>query len=145
MEPTYKIRNVKKDDVPGILEIALELGYPASENTVQDLIDLVLKNTDHNIILAEMDAKLLGYIHLHSVISESSQKTEVSGILIPDSHRKKGLGSRFLKEAEKWTRGRNLDTISIRTNLIRSEAIPFFKHHGFQHDSLHDAFIKRLT
>jgi len=145
MDENYKIRNVKEDDVPGILEVAVELGYPASEKTVKDLVNLVLKNADHQIILAEDNYNLLGYIHLHSVDSEDNQKTEVSGILIPDSHRKKGLGSRFLKEAEKWTRGRDAQTISIRTNLIRPEAVPFFKHHGFQHDTVQDAFIKKLV
>ena len=145
METTYKIRNVREGDISGILDIALELGYPASEKTVRDLVDLVLGNTDHQIIIAEMDSKLLGYIHLHTVDSQDTHKIEVSGILIPDSHRKKGLGSRFLREAEKWSRGRNFNTISIRTNLIRSEAIPFFKHHGFQQDTIQDAYVKYLT
>ncbi len=145
MDENYNIRNVNKNDAAGILEIALELGYPASNKTVNDLVKLVIENNDHQIILAEEDVKLLGYIHLHSVKTESNQKTEVSGILIPDSHRKKGLGSRFLKEAEKWTRSRDHQVISIRTNLIRPEAIPFFKHHGFRLDVTQDAFVKQLA
>ena len=145
MDPIYRFRTVKELDIGGILETAQELGYPASEKTVKDLVNLVLERKDHQIIIAESENKLLGYIHLHCIKAAiEQQKIEVSGILIPDSYRSKGIGSRFLKEAEKWTRGRDINTISIRTTLIRPEAIPFFKHHGFHHDASKDSFIKQL-
>jgi N-acetylglutamate synthase-like GNAT family acetyltransferase len=146
MDPNFRFRTIEEQDIAGILKTAIELGYPASEKTVKDLVELVLERNDHQIIIAEAEKKLLGYIHLHCIEIESErQKIEVSGILIPDSQRSKGIGSRFLKEAEKWARSRDIHTISIRTNLIRQEAIPFFKHHGFQHNTSVDAFIKHLV
>ena len=146
MDSNFRFRTVKEQDISGILELALQLGYPASEKTVKDLVTLVIKKDDHQIIIAETEKKLLGYIHLHCIDDESDrQKIEVAGILIPDSDRSKGIGSQFLKETEKWTRGRDIYTISIRTNLIRPEAIPFFKHHGFHHDASQDTYVKQLT
>jgi len=146
MDSNIRFRKVDEHDITGILEIALELGYPASEKTVKDLVNLVVEKDDHEIIIAKTERKVLGYIHLHCIEGESEQqKIEVSGILIPDSHRSKGIGGRFLEEAEKWTRGRDIHTISIRTNLIRPKAIPFFKNHGFHHDTSQDTFIKQLV
>jgi N-acetylglutamate synthase-like GNAT family acetyltransferase len=144
MDPTIKIRNVKAVDAPGILKIARELGYPASEKTIKDLIKLVTQKNDQQIIIAENDLGLIGYIHVHTLAENDVVRTEVSGILLPESSRNKGIGSQFLKEAEKWSKNRDIKSICIKTTLIRSEAIAFFKYHGFRLEPAKDIFTKQL-
>jgi len=135
METVFRFRELNEDDRQGILDIARQLGYAASEQTVSDLVDLVLKKENQQMVIADDGKHLLGYIHLiFDDTDETTVRVDIAGILIPDNFRGKGIGTAFLKEAEKLSRGRDVKTMSIRRNLIRNEAIPFFNHHGFKTD-----------
>jgi len=145
MEKVYRFRTVTDSDRPGILAIARQLGYAASEQTVSDLLDLVLKKENQQMVIADDGKHLLGYIHLScNYTNESSVRVDIAASLIPDAFRGKGIGSAFIKEAEKWSRGRNIKIMSIRRNLIRNEAIPFFNHHGFKTDLSGEILTKEL-
>jgi GNAT superfamily N-acetyltransferase len=145
METVYRFRELTEDDRPGILDIARQLGYAASEQTVSDLVDLVLKKENQQMVIADNGKHLLGYIHLiFNDTNESAVCVDIAGILIPDDFRGKGIGTAFIKEAEKWSRGRDVKTMNIRRNLIRNEAIPFFNHHGFKTDLSGEILTKEL-
>jgi GNAT superfamily N-acetyltransferase len=145
MNTPYRFHIVCENDRSGILALAHQLGYTASEQTVADLINLVLKQENHQMVVADSHEQLLGYIHLicnHS--NKKAAKVDIAAILITDNHRGKGIGSAFLKEAEKWSKDKDIKTVSIRRNLIRDEALSFFKHHGFAPNPSGEMLIKHL-
>ena len=146
MHAKYQLRVVKEEDRSGILSLAQQLGYSASEQSVNDLVTIVVSEENQQMVLAEEGDRLQGYIHLICNCSDRvNPRVEIAGILIPDKFRGKGLGSAFVKEAEKWSRSKDIKLISIRRSLIRNEALAFFRHHGFSPAPSGDILIKQLA
>ena len=142
----FIIRNANKEDCPDITKLTNELGYPSSEDKVSEILDMVLEHDDHRLFVAELENKLVAYIHLVSSIRIGSDPfVEVVAFVVHRDYRNKGIGKSLLNETEKWVRSKNIKNIRIRSNIIRQEAHKFFTQRGFNNLKTQEVFLKQIV
>lgn len=141
----FIIRQAKKEDYSEITNLTNELGYPSSEEKVQEILDMVLTHNDHQLFVAEVDGVLVAYIHLVCTIRISSEPfVEIVAFVVHSNYRKMGIGKSLIKETENWAAEKGYRFIRIRSNIIRQEAHKFFNQRGFNNLKTQEVFLKEI-
>ena len=77
--------------------------------------------------MAVLDGTVFGWISLNIVRYFYVQPfKEVSGFVVDEKIRNKGLGKKLLEAAEEWVKEEGYRLIRIRTNVLRTEAHKFY-------------------
>ncbi len=110
----------RAQDVKGIIKFGLEKAL----------------NKDHLLLVAESDGNIVGYlkaeIEKRSLTKLHDKKLYIRHIIILKQYRNKGIGTQFIKEAEKFAAAKNIPFITLKTSTKNKEALDFYKNLGFQ-------------
>jgi len=74
----------------------------------------------------------------------ADRPAEIEGLVVEQRHRGFGIGSMLLAEAEKWARSKSCRIVTLRSNVVRKEARPFYEARGYKVVKTQRAFIKNL-
>lgn len=127
------IRRMMLSDAEAINNLSQQLGYPLSiEETLANLQKLLSSNDDCCLV-AVNDSLVVGWIHAfvaHRI--ESHRFAEIGGLVVDESCRSKGIGTRLVKEVEQWCLQKGLFTLRVRSNAKRNEAHRFYTNLRFE-------------
>jgi predicted N-acetyltransferase YhbS len=127
-----RIRPAKAGDAGAIAALSGELGYPADAGDVARRLRWVTEAHDHVAFVAEDDGQVVGWIHVFSALRlESEQFAEIGGLVVAESHRRRGVGRLLCERAVWWAEVLNLETLRVRTRVER-EAHLFYRRVGFR-------------
>ena len=87
-------------------------------------------------VIAEADGRIAGYLMLGS---NWNRTAELCLIIVDAAIRRRGLGQRFVQEAEAFARERGLRALQWETQTDNRNAIEFAVSQGFRIAGLHDA------
>jgi GNAT superfamily N-acetyltransferase len=140
------IRNATLEDTTPIAILCGQLGYPTSPEEARDRLTTILDKQDHAMLVAETPIKgLLGWIHVFAkYLPVADPYAEVSGLVVYEPFRSKGVGKALIQAAEEWTLNHGFHTLLIRSNTIRSGAYEFYTHIGYQLKKNQNVFVKGL-
>jgi GNAT superfamily N-acetyltransferase len=140
------IRSVDLHDLPEISLLSCQLGYPNSEEDLQERLEKILANPDQAIFTVDITGKnTAGYIHAVKHVSlEVGTVVEVRGLVINQEFRRQGLGKALLAAAEEWAREIGCKQIRLHSNIIREGAHQFYKDMGYSIKKTQHQFIKNL-
>ena len=127
-------------------ELAGQLGYPTAADDIADRVAGMHASSEHAVFVAELPGgEISGWIgvFLYRCV-ETDARAEVSGLVVDEHHRSQGIGLRLLERAEQWARGKQCDTIGLRSNVIRGRAHAFYERQGYQHYKTQKSFRKNL-
>ncbi len=83
-----------------------------------------LRSTTESIFLADCDGEIAGILRcvesMGSPLMEPERYTYVSSVYVRPEHRRRGVLRALVKEAERWSRERNIDQIRLH-NVAGSE------------------------
>lgn len=140
-----RVRNAKFEDAGSIAVLSGQLGYPCSAATVRRRLRNLLANTDHAIWVAENNKGVAGWIHVFVYeLLESDRQAEIGGLVIDQNFRGQGAGKALVERAERWAQARRLDSVYVRSNVIRKKAHAFYQKQGYKIDKTQHAFRKEL-
>jgi GNAT superfamily N-acetyltransferase len=130
-----KIEKMKPVDLPEILILAEQLGYPNSLDDLKSRFEEIKDNSDYALFVAKAESnQIIGYIQVnkesHSLLSSS--RAEIAALIVDKDVRNKGVGAELLKHAEAWARENNLDIVRLRSNIIRTDAHRFYQRNGYE-------------
>lgn len=91
------------------------------------------------LIVAEADRGIAGYLMLGT---NWNQTAELVSIIVDRAYRRRGLGRRFLQEAEAYARERGLRALQWEVQSDNREAIEFAVSRGFRLVAVHDALYQ---
>lgn len=114
-------------------ELAGQLGYPSSAEAVRTRLERMRDPETYAVYVAELaDGRLAGWmgVHLFRTV-ESDPQTEISGLVVDEALRSRGVGRALLAAAEAWARARGCDTVSVRSNVKRERAHAFYERNGY--------------
>lgn len=94
-----------------------------------------LRRSDR-LLIAEADGRIVGYLMLGS---NWNRTAEITLIIIDAAYRGRGLGSRFVREAEAFARERGLRAIQWEAQNDNRNALEFALAQGFRIAGFHDA------
>ncbi len=103
-----------------------------------DELHIEWKRSDR-LVIAEADGDVAGCL----MLGESWNKTaELTLILVDAAHRRRGIGQRFVQEAETYARDRGLRALQWETQNDNRDAIEFALAQGFRIAGFHDALYR---
>jgi GNAT superfamily N-acetyltransferase len=142
MNKSLNIREAKKTDAVVLAALSGELGYPATTAEMENRFDKLSAKSDNSIYVAELDS-IVGWIHVSVIQSlESDPFVEICGLVVAESHRGTGIGTRLVAMAESWAQENGYNHIRVRTNVIREETRRFYRKVGFQSKKTQEVFDK---
>jgi GNAT superfamily N-acetyltransferase len=103
-------------------------------------------SADHAVFVAEVaSGEIAGWIGLFVYrMVEADARVEISGLVVDERFRSKGIGEQLLARAEQWAGEKDCKAIGLRSNVIRERAHAFYVRHGYVHYKTQKAFRKNL-
>ena len=140
------VRAAGTADVDAIAFLCGQLGYPS---TVEDIERRLAEATgDPGAAVLVADSRhdgVVGWVHvraLHLITRDAC--AEIVGLVVDESRRGRGIGTRLMAAAEEWSRNRGLSTLRLRSNVIRDQAHAFYRRQGFTSSKTSLLFTKTL-
>ena len=141
MEDSFHLRNARVDDAAEIARLADELGYPATAMEIAAQLALLLPQAHHHVTVAEGDGRLLVGRRL---TLESGERIEIVGLVVSTATKRGGIGRALVTDAERWALGQGFDSITVRSNVARTESHPFYERLGYVRRKTQHAYSKSL-
>ncbi len=127
-----KIREAVETDAVIIADLANQLGYPSEyQNVIHRIKEIALSN-DHEAFVAEIDGKVVGWIHIFDNLRlESDRFSEIGGLVVDSSLRGKKIGNKLVTHAVEWAKSKGFSKVRVRCKISRKEAHQFYLKEGF--------------
>jgi GNAT superfamily N-acetyltransferase len=139
------VRKATRDDAARVAELSGTLGYPVSDETMAQRLGRVLPLETHMVFVAERSGAIVGWTHgAERELLELGSRCEILGLVVAEGQRGLGTGRRLVEAVEQWARGRGLDEIFVRSNVVRPESHPFYERIGYERYKTQHAYRKRL-
>ena len=140
------IRPAKLSDLSALPDLATQLGYPSTPESIRPRLEDLLSRTDGNVILvAELDGRVVGWAHAHIYrLLVDDPEVEIGGLVVDESVRGQGVGEALMHAAEDWARERGCASVYLRSNTIRTRAHEFYKRIGYEIVKSQYALRKKL-
>ncbi|MGA7304502.1 MAG: GNAT family N-acetyltransferase [Rhodothermales bacterium] len=144
--PEVHLRPAQTADSAPIAELSGTLGYPVSETAVAERLDRLLPRESDVILVAEgADGRIVGWIHGGELdLLESGRRGEILGLVVDPEHRNQGIGRMLVEAVESWAVNRGHHMISVRSNVLRPEAHPFYERLGYRRVKTQHVYRKGL-
>lgn len=140
------IRAATIGDAGEIARLSAQLGYAAEVAVFEDRLRRMEAMPTHAVLVDDAgDGRLAGFVGLEQrLMIESGDRVEIVGLVVDADARRSGAGRRLVASAEAWTRARGLDTLFLRSNVLRNEAHAFYPALGFELGKTQHAYFKRV-
>jgi ribosomal protein S18 acetylase RimI-like enzyme len=143
MREDILFRIAVREDLPAIVHLLAdddlgsrrekdEESLPQSYNAAFVQID---HDPSHQLIVAELNGKVVGTLHLMFLPSISFQgglRCQVESVRVDKECRNMGIGQEMMKWAVKRARERGAHVIQLTTHLSRKDAHRFYERLGFK-------------
>ncbi len=91
------------------------------------------------------EGHLCGWIGVHILRCVEMDKCgEISGLVVDENYRSRGIGRILLQVAEAWARSRNCGAILVHANVKRERAHRFYQQSGYAWAKTQEMFRKEL-
>ncbi|PEK99620.1 GNAT family N-acetyltransferase [Bacillus sp. AFS017336] len=143
MEIIYRVAST--NDSSEIARLSCQLGYNVQKNEVIERLNKILDHKDHVVIVAQLEGKLIGWIHAHGrYLIESPPYIEIGGLIVDSNYRGQKIGKILVERCEEWSKTLGYKEIRVRTNETRLETLLFYKRIGFENTKSQKVFKKEL-
>ena len=137
----YKVREIRKADIPEITRLSAHLGYPETEPAVALRLRRIMRDRrDHRVFVSVPGAStaspsnaIVGWIHVFiDKLLTVGPRVEIGGMVVDDQWRGRGVGAELLLRVEQWAQNKGFSHVVVRTNVIRTRAHAFYERCGYQ-------------
>lgn len=143
---TSVIRPATAADAPALAALVTQLGYPSPAEAIPQRLGNLARSRDATVLVAEdsagnvvamMAAQILWTIHNDAPLAW------LTGLIVLDSARGKGIGSLLLGRAEEWAQQKGAHKISLSSALHRVDTHSYYDNRGYERSGLR--FTKKLA
>ncbi len=143
------LRRAEKADMAAMCALCGELGYAVSnaEFSRRMLAMLSQEEDQHAVFVAELDEKVVGWIHVRAMMQlHLVFHAEVSALIVTTSLHGKQLGRKLMDAAESWAQQHGMSEVRLYSSMVRSkDAHWFYQRLGYQEVKPTMSFKKNLT
>lgn len=130
------LRNAHEEDITQLAVLSEQLGYPQEITEFKKHFELVNKNQNHRLLVAEAMVSerrfVVGAVLFRKNISLFTEPMlDIVGLVVDEAYRGHGIGKLFLNEAEKVCREWGYSKIFLSSNIKRERAHQFYLREGF--------------
>lgn len=141
----YRIREVIKDDIKGIYNLSLQLGYDYPKEKMDSKLNSIINDSSHKIFVAVDGDIITGYIHveLYRVLF-ANDLLNILGIVVNSSFRLKGVGRSLINVVEEYAKEIGCSGIRANSGISRKKAHLFYESNGFFREPDQKRFYKTV-
>jgi GNAT superfamily N-acetyltransferase len=122
-----------------------QLGYESSAHEVAARLGRLLMRPAQRFIVAEMEGRLVGWVHVEVAdYIESDPYAHIAGLVVDRMHRRLGIGAALMAEAEAWARQQGCVVMRLRSSAARTRAHAFYEGLGYAKLKAQYSFVKAL-
>jgi GNAT superfamily N-acetyltransferase len=139
------IRPGRTVDADDIAQLTGHLGYDVSASDVATRLSHILARSDQQFWVAELDGRAVGW--LHAAIAEhvdAEPFVVISGLVVDQRQRRKGIGRLLMEHAEEWARKRGYSIVRLSSTSLRTAAHRFYEQLGYRNIKTQYSFAKGL-
>jgi GNAT superfamily N-acetyltransferase len=141
----FKVRAARPEDAGPIARLSKELGYPVDGRSTRERLRRILGRDDQRVVVAVApDGAVCGWLQAQcNVVIESGLRVEITGLVVSEGVRRKGVGRCLVALAETWAREISAETIVVRSNTKRVESHAFYPSLGYLPSKTQVVYRKR--
>lgn len=128
------VRPAVRDDGPAIVDLLRQLGYDVQRSRWLPLLAVLMKRTEHEMLVAEHDGHTVGFINVNYRVffRYGELVATVDELCVDEGHRSLGIGAQLLDAAVASAGRRGAHHVELTTNVRRVDALRFYERHGFE-------------
>jgi GNAT superfamily N-acetyltransferase len=128
-------------------ELAAQLGYPCTPQQLERRVAEMPDGKHYAVYVADLaEDEIAGWIGAYVFRSvELDSSAEISGLVVDQKVRSRGIGKLLLEAAERWALSRGCAAITVRSNVKRQDAHRFYEQNGYEWTKTQKSFRKTLT
>jgi len=127
------IHPASQNDIPALTGLCVQLGYPNTESEIAPRLTDLAALSDHVLLVAVLDSgEVVGWAHgfIRKLLIVPPH-IELGGLVVDESQRGQGIGEKLLAGIESWAVSQGIDTVFVRSNLVREAAHRFYERLGY--------------
>lgn len=132
------IRNATKDDLPGILPLLAELGYPTSLDILTVRFEKFLMHANYGVALCELDHQILGFVAWTkaTLFVLDADKFHIEALVVATEHRGCGIGEKLMRFVEEIAKASSPSIIDLTSGVRRAKdgTHAFYKRLGYKNE-----------
>ena len=140
-------RNAMRTDVPSMVRLLADDELGSMRERYEDPLpepyysayELINKDPNHELIVAELNGEVIGTLHLMFLPSISFQgglRAQVESVRVDTRHQNQGIGSQMMKWAIERAKDRKAHIVQLTTHRSRADAHRFYERLGFKETHL---------
>ena len=144
-----EIREVKKEDLQGLLELYTQLHdnkMPEETNQLQELWTRILEDKDHHILVGVEDEKIICSVVLvviPNLTHEQRPYALIENVITHEAYRHKGYATQLLETAKEKAKEAGCYKIMLLTGSKLESTLGFYEHSGYNKEDK-TAFVQWL-
>jgi GNAT superfamily N-acetyltransferase len=139
------VRIARASDAHDIAELTAQLGYQVTASIVTARLSRILARPDQRFMVAELDDRPLGWVHVAiAEYVESGSFAVIGGLVVDRDHRRKGIGTLLMARAEEWARQQGCSMIRLWSSSVRTAAHRFYEDLGYTNIKTQYSFMKSV-
>jgi GNAT superfamily N-acetyltransferase len=141
-----KIRDARSTDAPELAGLTTELGYPSTPADIARRLPFVISGPERRLLVAVGDDdRALAWIHvIVNRTLENDPYAQIVGLVVTESARGEGIGARLVAEAERWAHEQGVESVRVRSNVMRERTHGFYQRAGYEIAKTSYLFVKGL-
>lgn len=143
---TPSIRIAQKKDATSLADLVRQLGYSADPAETASRLGDTQALDHHAVFVAEIDEKVLGWVHVYLCpLLISPPQAQLGGLVVAEGYRGKTIGRQLMDHAEAWAREHGSLLLTVYTNVVRDDALRFYREIGYQQSKTEHVLVKPLV
>lgn len=134
------IRKATKEDIPQLVFLMEQLGYPNTVDRMQIRFNNIELNPDYHTLIAELNGKVVGMAGLCTgpFYEFDGSYVRIVAFVVDSEYRRKGIGKKLIHEAENWASEQGAIAIVLNSGNReeRKAAHQFYLSMGYQDKSV---------
>jgi ribosomal protein S18 acetylase RimI-like enzyme len=127
------VRDARPADASAAHRLIGQLADSTDEAAFRARFERVLATDDHRIIVAEVEGKVVGVLHMFERPAlEKPCEAMVQALVVDSEARSSGVGEALMHEAEAWAKSRKLPSVSLYSRDDRTRAHAFYERIGYR-------------
>lgn len=110
----------------------MQLGYEQNSEFVARPLANILPRSDHQVIVAEHDRTVVGWLHAYiSEYLELDPYVVIGGLVVDENNRGKKVGALLMNKVEEWAKEEGCAIVRLWSSTARTAAHRFYEHLGY--------------
>ncbi len=132
------IRHAHINDIPGLLPLLAQLGYPCALEDLEVRFTRFIDNSGYGVAVCEMDNSVAGcvaYSKSQLFVSNAS-RFHIEGLIVAENYRGKGIGKKLMLFVEEIAKCHSPAIVDLTSGLRRAAdgSHKFYERIGYKNE-----------